>query len=164
MSVSKPSRKLSVRELAIRNGFRSGLEDRVAGEIESHGIPANYETMKIEFVQPAKVRSYTPDFVLPNNIICETKGRLIQADRAKHVLIKKQHPHLDIRFVFSNPRAKISKGSKTSYADWCVKNGFQYATGSIPESWYHEPYKPMIFGRESHENNEKEHERYDKKK
>ena len=33
--------------------------------------------------------TYTPDFVLPNGVIIETKGRFVAADRRKHLEIKK---------------------------------------------------------------------------
>lgn len=88
-----------------------------------------------------KVRKYTPDFVLSNGIIVETKGRFTSADRNKHIEIHKQHPELDIRFVFSNSRAKIYKGAKSSYADWCKRHGFQYADKDIPEAWLKEEPK-----------------------
>ena len=42
-------------------------------------------------------------------------------DRRKHLAIQKQHPELDIRFVFSNAQAKLYKGSKTRYSGWCEK-------------------------------------------
>lgn len=64
------------------------------------------------------------------------------ADRKKHLLIKAQYPQLDIRFVFQNPNNTIRKGSKTTYADWCKKHDYQYATKLIPEAWFHEPKKP----------------------
>ena len=35
--------------------------------------------------------------------------------------VKKQHPELDIRMVFKAPFNKISKRSKTTYAQWCPK-------------------------------------------
>lgn len=98
-------------------------------------MKVEYETTKIKYVVPESLHTYTPDFVLPNSIIVETKGRFVVADRKKHLLIQKQHPTLDIRFVFSNSKAKISKGSKTSYADWCDKYGFLYADKLIPEEW-----------------------------
>ena len=44
--------------------------------------------------------------MLYNGIIIETKGRFTAADRRKHLLVRKQHPHLDIRFVFENSNAK----------------------------------------------------------
>ncbi|TBR23763.1 MAG: endodeoxyribonuclease [Reyranella sp.] len=117
-------------------GFRSGLEERVAAELETAlGHPVDYETTTITYEKPAKKSRYTPDFRLPNGIIVETKGRFVTADRQKHITIKAQHPDLDIRFVFSNPNARISKRSATTYAMWCKKNGFKYAEGSVPAEW-----------------------------
>ena len=40
--------------------------------------------------------------------------------------------------VFQNPKAKISKGSKTTYASYCDKHGIQWAEKQIPESWINE--------------------------
>ena len=67
-----------------------------------------------------------------------TKGRFVLEDRKKHLLVKQQHPELDIRFVFSNSKNKINKKSKTTYADWCEKNGFKYADKVIPDEWFEE--------------------------
>lgn len=47
-------------------------------------------------------------------------------DMKKHLLIKEQHPDLDIRFVFQNPNSTNSKRTKTTYANWCDKHGFKY--------------------------------------
>ena len=90
---------------------------------------------------PESVHKYTPDFILSNGIIIEAKGLFEPDDRKKHLLIKAQYPHLDIRFIFSNPRNKLYKGSKTTYADWCVKYGFKYASKTIPLSWFKERKK-----------------------
>ena len=68
-------------------------------------------------------------------LVIETKGRFVTADRQKHILIKEQHPDLDIRFLFQNSKARISKSSKTTYADWCRKHGFQFADKVVPEEW-----------------------------
>ena len=65
----------------------------------------------------------------------ETKGRWVLEDRKKHLLIKKQHPELDIRIVFQSARTKIRKGSKTTYGDFCDKHGIPWAEKNIPESW-----------------------------
>ena len=121
---------------AIKHGYRSGLEERVAKELEQQKVKYKYETLKIKY-EVFENRTYTPDFVLPNNIIVETKGRFTVSDRKKHLLIQKQHPLLDIRFVFQNSRAKLYKGSKTTYGEWCDKWGFMYADKSIPEEWLH---------------------------
>lgn len=120
---------------AWAKGYRSGLEERIAKELEAAKVPVLYETDKITYTQPAKVRTYTPDFKLPNGIYVETKGRFLPEDRMKHLLIKEQHPDIEIRFVFSNSRTPITKGSKTTYGMWCEKNGFTYADKHIPLSW-----------------------------
>jgi len=120
---------------AKKLGFRSGLEDKISKQLTEAGVAYEYETTKIQYVVPESVHKYTPDFVLPNGVIVETKGRFTLPDRKKHLLIQKQRPDLDIRFVFSNSKTKISKGSKTSYADWCNKNDFIYADKEIPEEW-----------------------------
>ena len=118
----------------FKYGYRSGLEDRISKQLKALSIPVKYEEFKIKY-QVNEVRTYTPDFELPNGIIIESKGRFVVADRKKHLLIKKQHPDLDIRFVFSNSRAKINKGSKTTYGMWCDKHGFLFADKLIPEEW-----------------------------
>lgn len=119
-------------------GFRSGLEERIAEQLVEAHIPFTFEEVKITYIKPERKATYTPDFVLSNGIIIETKGRFLTADRQKHLLVKEQHPDIDLRFVFSNSKAKISKASKTSYADWCEKHGFKYADKTIPNSWLKE--------------------------
>ena len=122
---------------SLKYGYRSGLEDRISEQLKSLSVPFKYEEFKIKY-EVHETRTYTPDFELPNGIIVESKGRFVAADRKKHLLVKKQHPELDIRFVFSNSKAKITKGSKTSYGDWCDKNGYIYADKLIPEEWIKE--------------------------
>lgn len=122
-------------------GFRSGLEETVYKQIAGNGIVPQYESFKIPYVIPASNHTYTPDFQLPNGIIIETKGRFVASDRKKHMLVKKQHPDMDIRFVFQNAKGRINKGSKTTYADWCKKNGFLFAEKQIPYEWFSEPNK-----------------------
>jgi len=135
LSVVSFVRKSSkIRQHAIRNGYRSGLEDRISEQLKDLSVSFKYEQFKIKY-EVHEVRTYTPDFELPNGIIIESKGRFVAADRKKHLLVKKQHPKLDIRFVFSNSKAKINKGSKTTYAMGCEKNGFQYADKLIPKEW-----------------------------
>lgn len=128
----------SLRLVGIKEGFRSGLEDKVGDQLRSLGIEPRYEETIIPYIKPERQAKYTPDFQLPNGIFIETKGRFVTEDRQKHILIKGQHPELDIRFVFSNPKARISKTSKTTYADWCLKHGFQFAAKSIPQEWINE--------------------------
>lgn len=136
-TTSKPSTVQRIAEIGRKLGFRSGLEATVNDAYNSRGVQVKYEdpASKIRYVIPQRPTTYTPDFKLPNGIIVETKGRFVTADRKKHKLIKEQFPHLDIRFVFSNPNARISKTSRTTYADWCNTHGFQYAHANRPNEW-----------------------------
>lgn len=128
------------KSVGLEHGFRSGLEEVNADFLKSRGVPVRYEDPDsvIRYQKPARDSKYTPDFVLPNGIIVETKGRFVVADRQKHLLIKTQHPTKDIRFVFSNPNQRISKGSNTTYSMWCDKHGFKYAKKLIPQAWLDE--------------------------
>jgi hypothetical protein len=119
-------------------GFKSGLEECISHQLKDNDIPIRYEEKEsaIVYIIPASQHTYHPDFILPNGIIIETKGRFVLADRKKHLLIKEQFPHLDIRFVFTNSKNKISKGSKTTYAMWCEKHGFLHADKQIPKEWF----------------------------
>ena len=121
----------------IQAGYRSGLEEDMAEYLKKLKIKFTYEKEKIKWVD-LKIRTYTPDFVLENGIIIETKGRFVSVDRRKHKEIKKQFPDLDIRFVFSNSRSRLYKGAKSSYGDWCKKHGFKYADKTIPKEWLKE--------------------------
>jgi hypothetical protein len=125
----------SKKAVAAKYGFRSGLEMEIDAYLKQNGIDGEYELNVINYVKPETKHKYTPDFKLPNGIFVETKGRFVTEDRKKHLLIKEQNPDLDIRFLFQNSRAKISKNSKTTYADWCIKHGFQYADKVIPDEW-----------------------------
>ena len=119
--------------------FRSGLEERVAKQLEDLKVKYEYETETITYTKPEEKGRYTPDFILDNGIYVETKGQFVTSDRKKHKLIKKQYGNkFDIRFVFSNPNARIGKKSKTTYADWCERYGFKYAAKEIPQSWINE--------------------------
>lgn len=131
-------RNLTAKQVAAKYGFRSGLEERIAEQLDKAGVEYTYEKLKLDYVKPASKHVYTPDFVLSNRIIIETKGRFLLADRQKHILVKRHNPTLDIRFVFSNSNARISKASTTTYAQWCIKNGFKYADKTIPEEWFSE--------------------------
>lgn len=137
--MARGTSKLSPRQVGLKHGFRSGLEEKVAEQLVAQRVPFTFEEHAIRYVKPARKAKYTPDFVLENGIIIETKGRFVTADRQKHILVKEQHPGLDIRFVFSNPNARISKTSKTTYAMWCEKHGFPYAKQLVPDAWVKEP-------------------------
>ena len=125
-----------------RRNYRSGLELEAATFLETRQKIVSYEKLKIEW-EDLKYRTYTPDFELDNGIIIETKGLFSAGDRRKHLEIQRQHPKLDIRFVFSNARSKLYKGAKSRYCDWCDQKGFKWAHRVIPEGWLIEKGKRM---------------------
>ena len=143
----RKSTTTSKKAVGLKYGFRSGLEERISQELQDTGCCFTYEEEAIHYVKPARKSKYTPDFIIQKRpdgtckdrpLVIESKGRFLTADRQKHLLIKDQHPDIDIRFVFSNSRQRISKQSKTTYAMWCEKHGFKYADGSVPDEWLRE--------------------------
>lgn len=132
--------------------YRSGLEVKVTEELNKLGVRFEFEPKegKIVYEVPSSIHTYTPDFVITTKsgktIIVETKGIWDYADRYKHLLIRQQHPDLDIRFVFTRSKQRIRKGSSTTYADICEGNGrspfkgvkWLYADKRIPEEWLNE--------------------------
>lgn len=127
-------------------GVRSGLEDEACRQLDSGGFSYGYEQVKIQYIKPPS--SYKLDFNITTKsgkeIWVETKGRFMPVDRTKHLLIKQQHPEVDIRFVFQDPNTKLSKKSKTTYGQWCTKHGFKFAKADrkngviIPKEWLDE--------------------------
>ncbi len=109
----KRRKRTTTRQRAIANGYRSGLEDTTATCIAKAGCVVLFETDKINYVVPSRDAKYTPDFKLPKEggfFYIETKGIWSVQDRQKHLLIKEQYPDIDIRFVFSNQKAKLNQG------------------------------------------------------
>ena len=133
--------------------YRSGLEYDTACDLRTKkNISYEYEPSdkKIVYIVPESTHKYTPDFVITTatgkTIIVETKGVFDSEDRKKHLLIRQQHPELDIRFVFTRSKARIRKRSKTTYADICEGRGrapfkgitWKYSDKTIPEEWLNE--------------------------
>jgi len=117
--------------------YRSKFEVKVAADLGKRKVDFQYEKVSFDYVP--KIRNYTPDFYLPESkIYIETKGRLTTNDRVKHLLIKDQYPDLDIRFVFVNADNKISRTSKTTYANWCDRHKFLWAESLVPMEWLNE--------------------------
>ena len=113
--------------------FRSRLEEKVADLLVELGVKYEYESTKI----PYQIQyNYTPDFLLPNGIYLETKGYWDAADRRKIKAVKTLHPEIDLRMVFQAPFNKISKRSKTSYAQYCDKLNIPWCSfTNIPLDW-----------------------------
>lgn len=142
------AKNMTQKQVGLTYGFRSGLEEKIAQQLEENGIKPCFESLKLPFVEH-KNRTYTPDFPVKvyrekkpdgaiKGIVIETKGRFLTADRMKMLSVKDQYPYIDFRFVFSNSKARISKVSQTTYGRWCEKNGFKYADKLIPDEWIRE--------------------------
>lgn len=99
--------------------YRSRFEARCAKELRGY----DYETVKLPYTI---VHNYTPDFVdLPTKTIVETKGLFLPADRTKMLAVKAQHPDWRIIFIFQNEKLLIRKGSRITYKQWALNNGFE---------------------------------------
>jgi hypothetical protein len=118
--------------------YRSGLEEKVARQLSLAGIAFEFEKLVLKYTRPASNHKYTPDFTLPNGVVIESKGLFTTKDRQKMLLVKEQHPALDIRLLFQNAKERIAKGSKTTYAMWAEKYGFPWAHREVPAEWINE--------------------------
>ena len=113
--------------------FRSGLEEQVAKLLEGLGVTYEYESTRVPYTIQ---HHYSPDFILPNHVLLETKGYWDAKDRRKILAVKKDNPYLDLRMVFQSPYNKINKNSKTTYAKWCEKHDIPWtAYHNIPLDW-----------------------------
>ena len=116
------------RKEAIEKGFRSKFELEIAQWLEKENVTFKYEPCKIKYTVPESVHTYTPDWQINDDsvIFWESKGRLTAADRKKLIHIRESNPNLNVRILLQNSAVKITKKSKTSYADWCDKYGFEW--------------------------------------
>ena len=125
-------KKRRVTQTSDLQGYRSKFELSIAQNLEQRKCSFDYESMTVRYVLNCR---YTPDFILPNGVIIEAKGRLLKKDARKHRAIKKQFPDLDIRFVFADINNRV-EGSKFTNRQWCQKYKFQYAERVIPKKWF----------------------------
>lgn len=133
--MSKKSLSNSNRYGNRKGKFRSNFEKTVAEDLEKRSVEYEFEPYTIPYIVPAKNRTYLPDFILPNGVLVECKGWFNLADRQKMLYVRDCNPDLDIRMLLMSPRARISKKSKTTVAEWCDKNGFIWAEKVVPKEW-----------------------------
>ena len=136
----------SKRATALKYGYKSGLEHTVADWIKTTAYDLKYETEIINYIVPERKAKYTPDFVFTKRngqfMFVETKGRWTTADRTKMKHVLQSNPGVDIRMVFQNPTQRLSKTSKTTYAEYALKLGINHvAKKDIPEEWLSECVK-----------------------
>lgn len=135
-NIRKQTRQQRKEELK-KTGYKSWLEVEVADVLEAMGAPVDYEPDRLYYTIPESLHSYRPDFKLRENVYIESKGILDLASRKKLIYFKKSNPHVTIYLLFECSTNKIKAGAKQSYADWAVKNGFEYADWryGIPNHW-----------------------------
>lgn len=133
MSSKKHSSGKSTHKLGIK--FRSNFEAEIHEAMLRNECLPEYEPVALPYVIE---HNYFPDWVLPNGICIEAKGRLTTFDRAKMIAVKRAHPHIDIRFVFMNANNKLTKRSKTTYWQWAESKGFPWAEWRVPKDWIEE--------------------------
>jgi len=122
--------------------LRSKFEAQIVAQLEAAGVEFEYEQRPLEFTPPAKARRKTFDFWITTRtdklIVVEAKGWWVPEDRIAELECIKQHPEIDIRYVFQRSKTPIRKGSKTTYANVCEKVGVLFADGVIPREWLDE--------------------------
>lgn len=118
--------------------YRSSYEKRVHENVDGRRT-VDYEPpdAALNYNRPA---TYIPDFRLANGILVEAKGYFKPADRTKMLLVKKQNPHADIRFLFQRASNRLTKSPNSmTYWQWAERHGFQWAEGErIPDKWFTE--------------------------
>jgi len=118
--------------------FKSKFENLIWNTLKDRGVTfLEYEPDKFDYVIPASQHRYNPDFKIRDKVYIETKGLFSYADRTKMKLVKEAHPDITIYLCFMNANLTLGKKSKTTYADWADKHGFQWchAPSGIPEEW-----------------------------
>jgi hypothetical protein len=125
------------KDYAKRCGMKSMGEVRCAADLQKRRIPFSYENATFKYQY--KPQRYTPDFELypdkGEKIYIEYKGKMDPATRKKLLAIRSCNPDVTLHMVFEKANNKIRKGSKTTYAMWAEKNGFEWSEHYIKEEW-----------------------------
>lgn len=136
--------------------FRSKFEESISRELTNMGVAFEYESLIVPYTKPQRLTkrvkelhglsddfvsigyfSYLVDFLLPNGVCIETKGRFTASDRTKMIAVSQQNPHLKIKMLFQRDQ-RIHSGSSTFYSDWCKAHVIDYAISHVPERWLNE--------------------------
>jgi hypothetical protein len=118
--------------------FRSKYEKRIARQLKKAGAKFTYERHAIPYIRNGKVSHYHPDFHVNRQFYLETKGYFVGGarDRQKLILVRQQHPELDLRITFQDETLLVGPGM--SYADWADTWGIPWSGGGkVPLEWLH---------------------------
>ena len=111
------------------NKYRSKLEKECHGLL---GKDWKYEPCRLAYTIR---KNYTPDFVKGNYYI-EVKGFFRSGDRQKYKSIAEQlrFEGKELVFLMPRPHAKVAKGNKITYTQWCAKNSIAiFSTKEVKE-------------------------------
>lgn len=131
--------KLKYKPENFKSNFETEIYKQLVHDIRPKWVQFGYEITKIPYTT---VHNYKPDWTLTNTktgktIHIECKGYLRPEDIAKMRILNKQHPDLDIRFLFWTNN-KLNARSSTRYDEWAYKNGYKFAFRTIPQEWLDE--------------------------
>lgn len=127
--------KRTARKEALSKGYRSNFELSFSKRLSELKLKVQYESEKIYYVQPEKIRTYNPDWTIRKDVYIETKGRFTASDRQKILYVIKSNPKIKLYLLFQNSKVTLSKVSKTTYGDWCTKNGILWADSKDEKTW-----------------------------
>lgn len=111
--------------------MKSGFERKISVQLKQSGMGFTYETLKLPYVLNG---TYSPDFILDNGIIIETKGYMDRDAKRKMEAVKRQYPDLDLRILFMDASKKMPN-SKQTHGAWASKMGYVWAEGEVPREW-----------------------------
>jgi hypothetical protein len=109
--------------------FRSKLEKECSVAL---GSDWKYEPCRVAYTIR---KNYTPDFV-KGKFFIEVKGFFRSGDRQKYKSIAEQmrFEGKELIFLMPRPEAKVAKGNKITYTQWCNKNDITiFSTKQIKE-------------------------------
>ena len=122
------------KEYAAMCGMRSMGEVSCAANMDLLKIPYEYEKHTLQYQHAPQ--TYTPDFVLPNGMVIEFKGKMTAETRKKMISIKRSNPNVRIGIVFQKANNKLSsKPNSTRYWQWAETNGFLHSDAYVPKEW-----------------------------
>ena len=107
--------------------YKSALESKVAQLLGKEWI---YEEWTVPYTLE---KNYVVDFS-KDALFIEVKAFFRPGDIAKYKAVARalEGTEHELVFVLANPLKKVRKGSKTTMAQWCDKNGFRwYSVNSL---------------------------------
>jgi predicted nuclease of restriction endonuclease-like RecB superfamily len=114
--------------------YKSAFEAGIARNLTDRSLDFRYEEKTLLYTTS---HVYRPDFTLDvlDDVVIEAKGYFPSTDRTKLLAVAEANPRVDIRLVFQNAKTRLTRGSKTTYAQWAERHGFVWAEKIVPDEW-----------------------------